>query len=389
MAIPFLTLLLAFAAAAPGKVAFYAATGPEFTQYEVNIEAATLTKRSTVLCPAGIQYVWPHPSRRYLYVAWSDGGPSGAAGAPTGGSKHGVSAFRIDAASGALLPLGNPLALPSRPVHISTDIPGTHLLVAHTIPSALTVYRIGADGALGAAVNEPAGLDAGIYAHQVRVDPSNRAVILVTRGNGPTKDKPEDPGALKVYSYKDGTLANKKSVAPGGGFNFQPRHLDYHPSKPWVFVSLERQNKLQVYKKSADGLLAAAPLFTVESLVDPSHAGSGQAAGTVHVHPNGKIVYQANRGDENSIAVYSVDPKSGEPRRIQNIDTHGMSPRTFSLDPDARLLVAGNQVPSGATPASMAVYRIQPDGKLEYVRKYDVEATNARSLFWLGFIPLP
>ena len=74
-------------------------------------------------------------------------------------------------------------------------------------------------------------------------------VILVTRGNGPSGTKPEDPGALKIFSYTDGLLMNRASIAPGGGLNFQPRHLDFHPSKPWVFVSLERQNKIEVYEK--------------------------------------------------------------------------------------------------------------------------------------------
>ena len=70
----------------------------------------------------------------------------------------------------------------------------------------------------------------------------------MARGNGPTPSKPEDPGALKVFGYKDGVLTNRASIAPGGGLNFQVRHLDFHPSRPWVFVSLERQNKLHVYQ---------------------------------------------------------------------------------------------------------------------------------------------
>lgn len=392
------------------KLALYAAVGVELTQYDANADGASLVKRGSVTLPGNVQYVWPHPSRQYLYVAWSDGGPSGAAGRPTGGRNHGVHAFRIDA-SGALQSHGQPVALPSRPVHISADISGANLLVAHTEPSAVTVYRIGANGTLGAPVKQPATLDAGIYAHQVRVDPSNRLVILVTRGNAPTRGKPEDPGALKVFTYKDGLLANLASIAPGGGFNFQPRHLDFHPSQPWVYVSMERQNQLQVYRKLAGGNLTPAPVFTKDSLADPSHPQSGQAAGTVHVHPNGKFVYQANRasgtvdfegkpvfaGGENTMAVFAIHQKTGEPTLIQSVETQGISTRTFTLDPQGKILIAGNQVPlavrggSSVTtvPASMAVYRVHDDGKLEFVRKYDVEATNSKSLFWIGLIALP
>src|SRR4051794_16934695 len=40
----------------------------------VDYGAATLAKRAAITLPGGIQYAWPHPSRRYLYVATSSGG---------------------------------------------------------------------------------------------------------------------------------------------------------------------------------------------------------------------------------------------------------------------------------------------------------------------------
>ena len=117
------------------------------------------------------------------------------------------------------------------------------MLVAYNDPSNVTVHHLNTDGTIAAQeVKQPAaGLDFGIYAHQIRVDPSGEMAILVTRGNGPTSTKAEDPGAIKVFGYHDGVLSRRQSIAPNGGFNFQPRHLDFHPNQPWVFVSLERQ----------------------------------------------------------------------------------------------------------------------------------------------------
>ena len=114
---------------------------------------------------------------------------------------------------------------------MTTDIPGTHVLAAYHDPSGLTVHQIEADGTIGSQVKQPQPLDVGIYGHQVRVEPSNDMVILMTRGNGPTPTKAEDPGALKLFNYKDGVLTNRVSIAPGGGFNFQVRHLDFHPAR--------------------------------------------------------------------------------------------------------------------------------------------------------------
>jgi 6-phosphogluconolactonase len=395
-----------------GKVALYAAVGAELTQYDVDVDGAALVKRGSLTLPANVQEAVQHPSKQYLYIAWSNGGPSNlpqGASAPSG-SHHGLTAFRIDPASGAMVPHGQPTSLPSRPIHVTTDIPGTHVLAAYNDPSGVTVHRIEPDGTVGSQIKEPPGLDVGIYGHQVRVDPSNEMVILMTRGNGPTPIKAEDPGAIKIFGYRDGVLANRLSIAPGGGFNFQVRHLDFHPSRRWVYVSLERQNKLDVFEKLKDGTLSKEPLFSKDTLADPGNVRPGQALGTIHMHPNGRFVYLANRasgtvdfegkpvfvGGENSIAVFAINQDSGEPTLIQSVDTRGIHVRTFALDPSGRILVAGNMMQlavrdkEGAhtVPASLAVFRVRSDGQLEFARKYNLDV-GSRNLFWMGIVPLP
>jgi len=389
--------------AAAGRTVLYAATGPELSTYAVDVEGASLTKQTSVTLPANVQEAWPHPSRKFLYVAWSSNG-----GGP--GGRHGVTAFARDAKSGALSQHGSPIALVSRAVFLTVDIPGRYLVVAHNNPSAATVHRIEADGGLGARVAQAAGLDFGVYAHQVRVAPSNRMVVLVTRGNGPTATKKEDPGALKVFGYKDGVLSNRASIAPGGGYGFQPRHLEFHPSRPFAYITLERQNKVQMYGVVDGATLSAAPLFTKETLMDPRRMET-QATSAIHAHPNGRFLYLGNRGSatatfegkrvmaatENSIAAYSIHQQTGEPTLIQNADTHGVHPRTFTLDPSGRLLVVANLEQAlvrdkntvRTLPANLAVFRIGADGRLTFVRKYDQDTDKGRSLFWTGMVELP
>ena len=67
--------------------------------------------------------------------------------------------------------------------------------------------------------------------------------------------------------------------------------------------------------------------------------------------------------------------------------------RTFSIDPSGRLLVAGSirdmWVRDGnevrLVPAGLSVFRIAADGKLELVRKYDVEL-NGKLQWWTGMM---
>jgi len=382
------------------RTVFYASVGPALTLYDLDIEAAALSKRATITLPANVQYLWPHPSRRYFYVVSSTGGPGIA------GNAHFASALRVDPATGEVKLHGEPVRLPSRPIHTTVDASGEFLLTAFNIPSNITVHRLNADGTIGALVPQTEKLDTGIFAHQVRMTPSNRAAVLVTRGNNAEDGKAEDPGAIKTYSFDNGVLKNLVSIAPGTGLGFGPRHLDFHPTEPWAFISVERQNKLFMYKLDAATGLAREPSFIKETLADPRGLVE-QGAGAIHVHPNGKFVYLTNRsfpaspsggrkmsaGGENSVAVYAIDGKSGEPTHIQSIDGLGVQLRTFSMDPDGRLLIAASILPvprpDGSTvTAGLTVFRMGGDGKLAFVRKYDTDV-GAFQQFWSGMVTLP
>ena len=177
--------------------------------------SGTLTARGSVTLPANVQYAWPHPSRRYFYVASSDGQPGG--GEAPKGATHRLNAFTINSRAGALTAHGEARALPSRPIHVSVDQTGTYVLTAFNDPSSATVHRLNADGTLGQLVDQPAKPDTGIYAHQIRAVPSNRSVIVIARGNNATASRVEDPGAIKVFGFSNGVLSALQHVAPGNG----------------------------------------------------------------------------------------------------------------------------------------------------------------------------
>ncbi len=390
---------------AQNGLVLYASVGPELTQYDVDVEAATLTRRGTICLPANVQYVWPHASGRFLYAATSNG----ASGMGAGGDRHHVSALRIDPATGSLACHGAPIPLPSRPIHMATDIPSEHVLVAFNNPGALRVYRIRPDATLGAEVAQPGPIDPGIFPHQVRATPDNRQVILVSRGHDAAGDRAEEPGSLHLFDFHAGELTRKHTVAPGGGYGFGPRHLDFHPSQPWVYVSLERQNRLDMFER-IDGRVSAEAKFRRGTLADPENRPGRQVVGTVHVHPNGRTVYVANRasdtveaggqrvfaGGENSLAVFAIDAASGEPTLIQHADTHGIHPRTFHIDPDGRLLVVahilGLKIRDGEAvrdlPARLSLFRIRPDGRLDFARAYDIDVGD-NMMWWMGMVRLP
>jgi 6-phosphogluconolactonase len=383
----------------PSKLALYASVGADLTHYDVDVDACALTRRGSVTLPANAQYVWPHASRRFLYAATSDS----ASGMGPAGTNHHLTALRIDPATGALSPHGASVRLPHRPIHMATDVPSDHALVAFNNPPRIGVYKINPDGTPGAEVQQPAETEPGIFPHQVLATPDNRMVILVARGHDAARGKPEEPGALKVFSYKDGVLSNEQSIEPDGGYGFGPRHLDFHPTQPWIYVSLERQNEIAMIERDGDRL-AAEPKFRRGTLAEPGNIRSHQLVGTVHVHPNGRTVYVANRasstaetagrqvfrGGENSLAVYAIDQATGEPRLVQHADTHGIHPRTFHIDRSGRMLavahIMGLPLADGTEmPARLTTFRIADDGKLTFVKAYDIE-TGGRFMWWMGMV---
>ena len=159
---------------------------------------------------------------------------------------------------------------------------------------------------------------------------------------------------------------------------------------------------------TAEGDLMPEPLFIKSSLGDPAHRIAAQAAGPIHIHPNGRFVYQGNRsgvgggvvpgieevagklvysGGESNIAVYAINQETGEPTAIQHADIHAAHPRTFSLDAAAKLLVAGSLAPTAirqdgkvvTIPAGLTVFKVGADGKLE-LRAVTVVAYGERSI---------
>jgi len=387
------------------KVAVYASVGPALHHYEVNVDTCSLQKTPAVVsAPDNIQYGWPDAAGAHLYVVSSNVSKYVS---PSASSHHRI-AFRIQPDSAALEPYGAPLPLPWRPVHVTLDASGKHEIVVYPSPARATVHRILEEGQIADDVAQQDDLDTGVFPHQVRMMPSGKSVIIVTRGNNAEAGKPEDPGALKVFSYRDGVLSNRASIAPNGGYGFGPRHIDFDPSGRWLFAALERQNKLQVFSINDDAI-SATPLFDRDTLANPGNPmGHQQMVGTVHVHPSGRFVYVANRcsattsiegrnvatGGENSISVFSVNPQSGEPTLIQHADLHSIHVRTFAIDPSGRMLVAASisamsvRDASGATtlPARLTTYRIGSDGKLSFVTHYDVDTGPDRRMFWMGMV---
>jgi 6-phosphogluconolactonase len=384
----------------PGGQSYYAALGSELVHVRVGADGRTLERHGSVSLPGRLQYGWWHSHEPLLYAACTTREP----GARDGGT-HGLTAIAVDRATGEPQQVGPWVDLPARPIHLTSDSRGYHLLVTYNEPAGVSVHPLDDDGVVLTTRTEPTRLPATSYPHQSRVDPSGRWVLVVARGNSGHGLRPQSPGALHVFDLDDGVLQPRQTLDLTGRSSitqFNPRHLDFHPTLPVLYLTLEAQNRMLTLGWD-NGLLADQPIAHTDTMLRPPR-GPRQLCGTVHVHPSGRSVYCANRSDgielaggesiggggRSSIAAYSVDPSSGCPTLIQDADTRGVHPRTFQIDPGGALLLAANMrsVPAGGPltadiPARLTLFSIAGGGTIDYLSHLDFPGTE-ELLFWVG-----
>lgn len=382
----------------PARAVCHAAVGADLFWYAADADALTLVREGGLRAPEHVQYAWAHPVLPVLYAAYSN--------RSTADDHHGVACYRIEPATGRLTELHRPLDLPHRPIHLSVDPAGRFLLVASNQPSALVVHALEADGAIGERVEQPGPVDVGNYAHQVRTTPAGDAVVVCARGSDATATEPGAPGALVVFRFRDGRLSHRRSITVGDGRDFGPRHVDFHPTKPFVYVSLERGNQVLTHGVR-DGGITPEPLHSAPTAARPDLRAPQQYLGPVHVHPSGRHLYLVNRSDgtvpsrgravhgegENTVAVFALDPDTGEPTLAQTVGIDAFHARTFAIHPSGTMLVTAAAAPLAErvgddvreVAAGFSVFGIGDDGRLTFARTYDVDV-RCGPLFWCGML---
>ena len=124
-------------------------------------------------------------------------------------------------------------------------------------------------------------------------------------------------------------------MPPGSG----PRHLVFHPHKPFAYVISELQSKVTVFHyMEQQGVFE--PLQTLSTL--PADFKGPNLGAEIKIAPSGRFVYTSNRGHD-SLAIYAVDQETGRLTLVGHESTQGIGPRDFTVDPSGALLLVANQ----------------------------------------------
>jgi len=317
--------------------------------YRFDAASSELTPLGVAAETANPSFLAIDPSRRFLYAVNEVQNYKGA-------SSGAVSAFAINHQSGKLSLLNQVASRGSDPCYIAFDKTGKYALVANYTGGNVAVFPVPLDGHIGepsafvqhqgSSVNKER--QEGPHAHWIETTSDNRFAIAADLGLD----------ELLVYRFdaKTGSLtANDPPYAkldPGAG----PRHLAFHPDNKFAYVVNELQSSITAFTYyGSRGVLQKLNTITT---VPKGFSGSNDTA-EIKVHPSGKFLFASNRGHD-SIAVFSIDSHTGTLALVDHFSTQGKTPRNFEIDPTGKLLFVANQDTN-----NIVVFRINPnDGKL-------------------------
>jgi 6-phosphogluconolactonase len=254
------------------------------------------------------------------------------------GDQDSVSGFRVDGDNGTLSFLNRQSCQGKNPVHLSLAPGGRHLVVSNHLTGTLALMPLAADGALEP-VSQMLTLEGTLGPHRTEQpfakphfnpwDPSGRCMLV------------PDKGLDKVFAFhfEQGRLVPAAepfvTCREGSG----PRHLAFHPMRPWVYVINELDNTVAAYAlNAATGRLTP---FQIVSSLSEQYTGNSRAS-EIEVSRDGRHLFASNRG-EDSIAVWTIDLTSGQLSARHTVPAEGKTPRFFTTDPSGRWMFVLNE----------------------------------------------
>lgn len=270
--------------------------------------------------------------------------------------------FGIDRATGALKSVGSGPLAESFP-YLTFDRTGRWLLSASYGAHLVSVNPVNPDGTAGAPLQV---IPTARNAHAIITDRTNRFVFVPHLGS--------DQVFQFQFDEKSGRLAANTPPVLQLKAGTGPRHLVTSPDNRFVYLLNELTATVSTLSLDSNGLLkeaGSASALPPDSKLGPGmprpqpgrDVGNDIWASDIHVTPNGRFVYAAER-TSSSIGALGADPSSGKLGYLGSTPTE-KQPRGFRIDPAGRFMVV-----SGEKSDTISSYAIESSGRLRHVGRY-------------------
>jgi 6-phosphogluconolactonase len=274
------------------------------------------------------------------YITLSHNGKFVYAVNETNGADPGkVSAFSFNNKKGTLKFLNTQLSGGDDPCYVSISNDDKWLAVANYTGGSVAVFPLNLHGSIrpysqliqdsGSSINKERQEKA--HVHEAVFSPGSNYLFTPDLG----MDK------LMIYHFNPALKKPLKPSIPsyvtaqaGSG----PRHIVFHPNKKFAYLIHELSGTVSAYSYQNGKFKQLQELPT-----HPDGYTGVIGSAEVQVSPDGKFLYASNRGDENTITIFSINPSSGKLRLIGYQPVLGKAPRNFIIDPTGSFLIVANQ----------------------------------------------
>jgi 6-phosphogluconolactonase len=250
-----------------------------------------------------------------------------------------VTSFSFNKTDGRLKQLNQQPSHGRHPCYITVDKTGKWVIVGNYSSGTIAVYPVLQDGSLGKATDTV--LHEGSSVNTDRQEAAHVHATVLGKNNKTLYVPDLGMDKVMIYSFDSKTGKLKEAAMPfvmteaGTG----PRHLDFHPNGKFAYLMEELTGSVSVYKIEKDGYLSL--LQNISGLPRDFIGDVGSA--DIHVSPDGKFLYCSNRGESNTIGIFSVSAATGELSWVNYQSTLGKKPRNFNFDPSGNFLLVANQ----------------------------------------------
>ena len=118
------------------------------------------------------------------------------------------------------------------------------------------------------------------------------------------------------------------------------RHIAFHPNRQFAYAVAEFTSR--VYAMRYDSTTGHLDILQSLATERDLYTGNYCKASEIEVHPEGKMLYVSNRGDD-TIGEFSIDEHTGLLKPVGWVNTGGAIPRYFCLNDEGTRLYACNQ----------------------------------------------
>jgi 6-phosphogluconolactonase len=270
------------------------------------------------------------PNKKFIYAV---GENVDSTIKPIGGT---ITSFSFNKLHGTLSKINTQPSGGKNPCYVTIDKTGKWVFVGNYSSGSLGLFSTNKNGFIkassqiitheGSSINTQRQSEP--HVHATALSPDNTFLFVPDLGI--------DKVMIYAFDKRKGQLNFSSHAASELGSG--PRHFTFHPNNKYAYLMEELTGTVVFYELKKRTLK-----FIQRISAMPTNFTGSLGSADIHVSPDGRFLYCSNRGESNTISIFSINANSGKLTIVGHQSTLGKTPRNFNFDPSGNFLLVANQ----------------------------------------------